>query len=175
MFGSIKKIMVFAAVLGAVGVVFAQPMCLGGPHNPPKEVMERIETIKMWKLTERLDLSEEQAAKLFPLMKRFRERRDSLLRREADLVKQLREAVESSADSVQILEIIDALSDARMEECQIESEYYAQLREILSAEQQAEYILFEIEFRKKLMELIRETYRGRRWRRGADNPWDEGF
>ena len=175
MFGSIKKIMFFAAILGAVGVVFAQPMCLGGLHNPPKEVMERIETIKMWKLTERLDLSEEQAAKLFPLMKRFRERRDSLLRREADLVKQLRETVESGADSVQILEIIDALSDARMEECQIESEYYAKLREILSARQQAEYILFEIDFRKKLMELIRETYRGRRRHHSEGNPWDERF
>ena len=172
MAGKFTKMLVILVAAGLSGLP-AQPM-MHGPHGgPPKDVLDKLETLKMWKLTERLDLTDQQAAKLFPLMHRFREQKDSVAQYQKDLVEQLRDALDSGADTTQILEILDALAAAKQQECDLETKYYQQIRTILDARQQAEYVLFEVEFRRKMMKLIRDFHRGRRWRKHDENPWED--
>ncbi len=177
MFGKFRKYRFLVALtvfVGVVPVVFAQPPWGGHrchDDSPMDDNLDRLETLKMWKLTERLNLTDEQAAKLFPLMHKYRLKKDSLRVRERDLLDQLRDAVSRNADSVEILEIIDAIATARAEECQVETDFYQQIRGILSARQQAEFVLFEVEFRRKMMDLIRQMHRGRHFP-PEDNPWE---
>ncbi|RKZ34537.1 hypothetical protein DRQ33_01905 [bacterium] len=157
-------------MLCIIGIAFAQDMPFA---QPSPEIMERIETLKMWKLTEALDLSYEQTAKLFPLLKETRQRQDSLMQQQKWLIEELIDATENDADTTEMLGIIDQIVLTRTNECQIQQEFYSELRNILSTRQQAEYILFEINFRKKMMELIREFHRGnQKLYRHKQNPWD---
>ena len=61
------------AIAGLVGVLaiassaMGQPFARQAPGSPgPAEGRRLIETIRIWKMTEALGLSEDQAAKLFP-------------------------------------------------------------------------------------------------------------
>ena len=61
------------AVVGLLGVLAVVSSAVGQPFTPPPpgslgpgEGRRLIETIKIWKMTEALNLNEEQAAKLFP-------------------------------------------------------------------------------------------------------------
>ncbi len=158
-------------IIAFSGLVFAQPEFAEG--GPPPDVLEKLEMIKMWKLTDALDLTEEQAAKLFPAMKDFRRAREERRKRELELVGELREAVDQGADTAEIMAILDELQSIKAQECQAEAQFMTKMRSILSARQQAEYVLFEAAFRKRMIELLREFHRGGRARRKFRNPWNE--
>ncbi|RKZ26482.1 hypothetical protein DRQ26_04350 [bacterium] len=152
------------------GVLFAQPMM---PDKSDPEIMERIETVKMWKLTEALDLSEEQAAKLFPVMNRANKRRKEIKSRQMELFGVLRDALDSGADSTELLSILDEMTDLKNQECELQIDFLSQIKQILSPEQQAKYVMFEVEFKKRMMQLLRDFHRGKGRRRNFDNPWEE--
>jgi len=153
-------LLISSILIGALAAQFMGDIMPG--RGPSPKVMERIETLKMWKLTEALDLSQEQAVVVFPLLNSFRLAEDSLRERQMILVRELGEVLQSGTDSIEILGIIDELKAAQKTECDIKIELFDELPKILSAEQQAKYVLFEIEFRKKMMELIREFHKGER-------------
>jgi len=160
------------SILFLIAIISAQ----SGPGDmgfcPPEDVVKRVETLKMWKLTEALDLTEEQAAVIFPAMREFREQQDSTRKRLGYLTDELRDKLISNADSTEILGIIDEILSLKRQENENELEFMNKTRSVLSAEQQAKYILFEQEFRKKMMKIIREMHRGRRREWMSDNPWD---
>jgi len=141
-----------ALVSSAMGQSFAPPT----PGSPgPAEGRRLIETIKIWKMTEALDLSEDQAARLFPkltqleALRRESYRRQRLLRDEiAGLLKQqpVREV-----DIKRRLEELDRTeSDFKGRERAVRGE----LQSILSLEQRARLALFEERFEMEMRRAI---------------------
>lgn len=153
---------------------FSQPPAEGrsrGPGSPVpwndespqtiekrKKIRERIGLIRMWKLTEELDLTEEMGAKLFPLLRKYDEKWIKLQKERRDLMQQLRKALEDEATSDKELEgamervetnaraISDLLRQQRQE-----------LKGILSPRQQAKFILFQRRFQREIREIIAEA------------------
>lgn len=125
-----------------------------GPNQRGKP-LEQIETIKMWKLTERLDLTEEQTAIVFPAMKSHRQKMDSLEIKARTLIEELRIARQEENDKkiTQLVEQILALQEAR---CASEVELMEKLRTVLSPKQQADFIIFEMEFREEMIKFLQE-------------------
>jgi len=160
-----------ATLLCLCSALFAQGMM----HHmgPPPEIMDRIETLKMWKMTEALDLTEEQTAVLFPALRAVRQEQDSVRERLMMRLDELESAIISNADSTEILAIVDEIISLKKGECQIETRFMDKARSILSAEQQAKYILFERDFRAQMMELIRDFQKGKRGHGKMSNPWGE--
>lgn len=158
------------SILLLFSVLFAQKMMRMGP---PPDVMERIETLKMWKLTEALELTEEQAAVLFPAMRQFQRQQDSIRQRQTELLQELQDALNSKADSAEILGIIDEMTSLKYNDCENEADFIRKARSVLTAEQQAKYIIFEQEFRKQMMEMIRDFRRGKCRREMMENPWEQ--
>ena len=122
-----------------------------------------IETIRIWKMTEALGLSEDQAARLFPKLtqleasRREFHRRQGLLRDElGELLKQrpLREI--DIRGRLEELERIEA--DFRGRERAVRGE----LRSILSLEQQARLALFEDRFESEMRRTIQDLRERRR-------------
>jgi Spy/CpxP family protein refolding chaperone len=121
-----------------------------------------IETIKIWKMTEALNLDEDQAAKLFPRLAQLeasrREfyRRQQLLRNElAELLKQRPlqdEEIKAKLNQLERTEI-----DFRGREQAIKGG----LRSILSPEQQARLTLFEDRFETEMRRVIQDLQRRR--------------
>ena len=152
------------AVAGVTGFLVLVSSAMGQPFTPPPpgspgpgEGRRLIETIKIWKMSEALDLSEDQAAKLFPKMtqleatRREFHRRQRLLRDEiAGLLRQqpLREV-----DLKRRLEELERTeTDFRGRERTVKGE----LQSILSLEQQARLALFEERFETEMRRTIQD-------------------
>ncbi len=165
-------------VAGLVGVLGIVSSATGQPFTPPApglpgagEGRRLIETIKIWKMTEALDLSEDQAARLFPKLSQLEasrrefQRRQRLLRDElADLLKQrpLRDHdVRTRLDELDRTE-----ADFKGRELAVRSE----LRSILSLEQQARLALFEERFETEMRRTIQDL----RQRRQGFFPYGSG-
>ncbi|NIS61124.1 MAG: hypothetical protein GTO13_10605 [Proteobacteria bacterium] len=153
---------------------FSQPPAEGrsrGPGSPVawddespqaiekrKKVRERIELIRMWKLTEELDLSQETGAKLFPLLRKYDEKWINLQKERRDLMQELRKALEGEEISDKELEgtmervetNAGAISDLLRQQRQ-------ELKGILSPRQQAKFILFQSQFHREIREIIAEA------------------
>ena len=60
-----KRTIVIISIIG-IGSLLAQP---GKPRGPGGQYDERMEMMMIWKLTEHLELTEDQAEKFFPSMR----------------------------------------------------------------------------------------------------------
>jgi Spy/CpxP family protein refolding chaperone len=160
---SVMPILIFSFLL--VGkTLYAQ-----GPPGPPfpeegkrERLKEEIETMKMWKMIEALNLSQEQSDRFLPAwrelqkaQKTFREKRENLFRiLEISLG-------EEKPKAGKIKDILIQLEKERIFLEEVQQRFREKAKEILTLEQQAKLLLFEDSFEKKMMDIIRQ-YRGKR-------------
>jgi Spy/CpxP family protein refolding chaperone len=165
-----RKVRYWGILIIAFGLFLtAQTLKAQGPMGRPlpeerrKEIREEIETLKMWKMLEVLDLSSEQSDEFLPAWREmqnahriFRENREDLFR---ELEVTLGE--EQKIKEKKIKEILEQLDkeNARLEEAQ--QRFRTKAKEVLSLKQQAKLLLFEERFERRMMEMIRK-YRGKR-------------
>jgi Spy/CpxP family protein refolding chaperone len=163
------------AAAGLVGALAVASPAVGQPFTPPPagslgpgEGRRLIETIRIWKMTEALNLNEEQAVKLFPKMtqleasRREFHNRQRLLREElAELLKQRPLRDQDIKMKLEELERIDAEFKGR------ERAVKNELRSILSVEQQARLALFEERFDMEMRRTIQDL----RQRRPGLSPY----
>ena len=162
-----KKILFLAGlilVLLPTGSVYAQG------HPPSAEdrsdrredrekIRENIETLRMWKLLEALDLTSEQSDKFLPILKDFQKARRNFEDQRRDLLKKLETAVQSTPDEKKLKEILADLEKNR-EQFQMELDRYMdRAKAVLNVEQQAKLALFEDQFERRMRETI-EQIRG---------------
>lgn len=151
-----KQYIHITAVLFSIftGTGFAQQF----DHRKNKygEAIEQIETIKMWKLTEKLDLNEEQTAIVFPAMKAHRQKMDSLETQGRKLIEELRQALFDNNEK-KISQLVEQALTLREAKCLSEIELMEKLRTVLSPKQQAEFLIFEIEFRESMIKFLQEN------------------
>jgi Spy/CpxP family protein refolding chaperone len=100
------------------------------------QVRERVDSLRMWKLTKALDLDEKMSAKLFPILSRFDRKRSEL---QFALVLDLRELKAALAEkgNVKIKEALDKLETHYDGLQQPNHEERSELKQILTPEQQA--------------------------------------
>lgn len=162
-----KKILLVGGmilILLPAGGVFAQ----GHPPSSDErsdqreereKIRENIETLRMWKLLEVLDLTSEQSDKFLPVLKDFQKARRNFEDQRRDLLRQLETTLQSASDEKKLKEILANLENNR-EQFQTElDKYMDQSKAILTIEQQARLALFEDQFERKMMETI-EQIRG---------------
>ena len=132
-----------------------------------------IETIKIWKMTEALELNEDQAARLFPKLaqmeasRREFHSRQRLLREElAQLLKQ--RPLRDQDVKARLDELDRAEADLKGRERAVKAE----LRSILSLEQLARLTLFEERFEAEMRRTIQDLrQRRQRLRPGPGPGW----
>lgn len=167
-----KMVLLLFFMLGSASAVMAEPR--GDFDAPPtKEQMEkvrsRIETLRMWKLTKALDLDEKTSAQLFPLLNKYDKKRSELERTLRDNIRELRESLSGKREG-QVKSILERLEQNHKAMQGIKDAEWDELKGILTVEQQARFILFQLEFEREIRRIIEET-RGRRHERpGRDMP-----
>ena len=140
------------ALLLMHSALVAQPNPRGGPPS-----QERLELIRLWRLIDELEITQEQSLKLFPVWsKHQRTIRDELESRrivEEELEKLLeRETVPDS----ELLGKIDALRAFGRRESELTTTFHKQLEDVLSVRQQAQFALFERRFRRDLRGIVKQ-------------------
>lgn len=129
---------------------------------PTKELREkirnRIETLRMWRLTRALDLDEKTAARLFPLLNRYDKKREKIERGIRDDMDALRSALNDKRMS-ELKDILESLEDKHRELQRLNDEERAELKKVLTPEQQAKYILFQYRFKRDIRRIIEKARR----------------
>ena len=131
----------------------------GGQDRPQemRKVRERIETLRMWKLTKALDLDANTSAKLFPIINKYDKKRADLEASMREDMKDLREAIRDNVSDAKLKPLLDRLEENHRQFQGIGNEERTELKRILTLQQQAKYVLFQVEFMRELRETIREV------------------
>ena len=128
-----------AILLMSFSLAICQP---GKPGGPGGQYGNKMEMMMVWKMTEYLNLSEQQAEKLFPRMRRQRIKMDDFFVTEKELfdlhlskIKKGEKITQSDVDAVynEMQDLTDKKNDARMK-------FFQSTRDILDPAQQLSLI-----------------------------------
>ncbi len=163
---TLLKIISMMALLSAG--LSAQAQGPAGPFGPPEgrmrdRVRERIKTIKVWKLTDELNLSQAQSEKFFPVYNRNFERLEEIEQEKRKVMDRLVDATaESKPDEAEIAEIrkyLDRLDSLDQEIQDLKVKFRGELKNILTELQIGKLYLFEFRFRQQMQEIMRDIRR----------------
>ena len=152
-----------ALVMTMAVAAAAQPGKAGGkPGGRPElveKVRERVRMMRMWKLTELLQLDETTAAKLFPLLKQWDDKMDPLQKELAGLRKQLKQSAQ--LDDKTIIVLIDKLVAGQQKMHLLHQQRIAELRKVLSPKQQARLIIVMGKVDRAIQRTVRQAIQGK--------------
>ena len=156
--------LLIVALLGFPTLASADP----APSREDREVIEKkIETMRVYALTDALDLDEETAIRLFPSLKETDGPIRELHRTQKQNRRELKEAVQGGALDDDVVDaLLEAISDTEIALIRAKAEQLAGLKDILSPDQRAKFFVsqekFDREMRRKLREIRRERRMDRR-------------
>lgn len=135
-----------------------------------EEVFDQIRAMRMWKLTEELKLDEATAAKVFPLLARFDERRREISHERLALFRELQDLMKApNPDVSRLTAVIDRMTATHVRRLALEEERFKELRRVLTPLQQAKLILVLPKLEESVREKIRDVV-GRGRDPGHDRP-----
>lgn len=122
-----------------------------------KEIRDLIDSLRIVKMTEALNLSEEQAIKVFTKMSQIEKEKRNLQKRMRESVQGLRGLIDSGAGEGEIKKSVGNIKNLRASIKGQDEALSKHLEGVLSVEQQAKCILFMEEFPKHIRKMIEHT------------------
>ncbi len=157
-----RRLLVLTAL--AVAVASAQPRHGAGEMPGSEKAMEMIRAMRIVRMRERLNLSEEQVAALLPRLSRCDSLMISHRKAQAEDFNLLKEELaKRNPSEVKLSQIMDRLKKEEDEHHQQMTRLRDEMLSLLSVEQQARFVIFEVEFEREIRRFIgeiREKYRG---------------
>jgi Spy/CpxP family protein refolding chaperone len=136
------------------------------------QIFKRIETFRMIRMTEALNLDEETAARVFSRLRPIDQKRWGLIQERSQLRREMKKATDAGkVDSRQLEGWRKSLRENQQALEKLGEEELKALEGLLTPEQQARYLLFRERFQEELKERIREA----RERRGDPSRRDRPF
>jgi len=148
--------------IGFAGLRAQDPFPLEGPGAA------RIEQLKKVQMMDFLKLDEETSIRFFSRYNAFVEQQRDMGRRKNEIIDRLESMVRRNADPSEYTKVIAELSALGPESIRIREDYLAGLSELLPPDKVASYIVFERNFYRRAIQLIRQMARERN--RGMQRP-----
>ena len=127
------------------------------------QVRKKIEALRAWQLSEVLDMDEETNYRLFPAMRQADQERWKIESRNRQLVREMSQSLERrNPDPQKIDKILDELQSNRRELVRSEERHLESVRQILSPEDTARYLMFQIKFQREIKRKAVQAFRDRR-------------
>ncbi len=132
----------------------------GRPQDTDPRMRRRLNTVKMMKLVEYLDLSEEQAEKFFPRSREHQKEADEINRQRRELYERLQEKIDEENVSARDLDRYLA-EMARLDKAHIDmrARHIQSLKDILTDEQRARFAVFNEHFRRQIRYHLQDEMR----------------
>jgi len=126
-----------------------------GHTGPKAHLRERISMIRMWKLVEFLDLSEEQSMAFFPAMNEHESRMKALHEHERRILDRIETILdEESPNRTALSAAVDSVMTLRDERTASKAEFIDKANAILTIEQKARFLLFDRIFEREINNII---------------------
>jgi len=125
-----------------------------------KKIRENINTLRLLRMTQALDLTEEQAAKIFPALNRIEKEKRGIQGEIGQKLKELRLILAKEKQEEQEIEnAIQELKELRNALKSQDAELEKIVEENLTVVQRAKYLIFSVDFYRGLREKIDEARR----------------
>jgi Spy/CpxP family protein refolding chaperone len=154
-------------ILAALGLALAAgtaPAVLGAPQETAlrPRLRESLSDLYLVRLTRALELTEDQAARLYPVLTRAEKDKAALQGRMGNDLRDLREELAGPAvREGRVAELVDRVREARRAIRQKEDEVEAVLEAHLTPVQRARYVIFTVDFMRSVGENLQRV-RGQR-------------
>lgn len=119
----------------------------------PERQREKVKQLRIWKLTDKLNLSEEQSLKFFPAYNKNMDEQESLRHERRKIVQDLKENGETMTES-KVSEKVDQMLEIEQKMLTRRKEFLKSLDGILTPKQRAVLVAFDAEFLKDLAKNI---------------------
>jgi hypothetical protein len=130
--------------------VFAQPGGMRG--NPPQERKDKIEAYKIAFITDKLQLTPQEAQKFWPVYNEYEAKRDAIRKKVMDANHNYRES--DPVTDQQANDLIEADLKDMQSNLDLAKEYYGKLKAVLPPQKIVQLIQAEKQFRRELLERL---------------------
>jgi hypothetical protein len=141
-----------------------------------KAAREKLEMLLMWKLSEKLDLSEETGAAFFPIMQKYNQAQKKIIAQQKDIRKELGMALKKGNDE-KLEGLLSELRNTVKEAVSLRDSEYEELKAVLSMRQLTKYLLFRERFNREIHDIVFESrqkkHQGNGHRHGPDFDEDD--
>lgn len=122
-----------------------------------EKMIQVIETVRIAKLTEALELDTEAAEKLFPVIRPFNERRAQAGKARMEAMQGIRREMEGDTpDPKKIADLMDSFAAAQRDWAKVGDEEYTALKKILDPITLARYYRFQMEFEREVKGILKD-------------------
>lgn len=151
-----------------VAVIVAPLSTLFSQHRPPvrhmsgrsgAERIEKLRAIRIWKMTEYLDLTEEQSVKFFPRLRKNEEKIREKHRQKQILLDEIDRLIiekDGKLTEQDVKKYIDKLNQINQEIVRLKTNFILESSDILTPEQQLKCMIFDDRFRDQMMRILSE-------------------
>jgi len=155
--------MMAAVVLACTATAATAQQMMQGP-GPGGQVnaSKRVEEIKIGRMTEALKLDEKTAAKFIPAVTTLDDQRRTLMGERRQHLFELRKQLEAQRpDEGKLAAILEKLRKNEQDQMATRDKEHAAAKAHLTVEQQARYVIFQMEFNREVRGIIDDMRGGR--------------
>jgi len=143
-----------------------------GPPPPPGRGHQRrqkhLEQLRMLKLLEALDLTEDQETEFLSAFRKMRKQQDEFEATRRQIVNDLSARLQDSSVTEQdLLQLVDRFSENERGRQQQMDAYIKEMKTILTAEQLARMVIFQDRFEAELLDQVRSFQQRRQQNQGG--------
>ena len=158
-----KKMLLLTIITLVPAILFAQPRGMRGQKMPPRR--EQIQMLRIWKMTEELDLTEEQAGRFFPRLRKDDKNIEELEMERQSIFRELhKEAMKGGIAEKNLNEKIERISAIEVKILKNKVEFIRNMDDLLSPDQRAKLMVFRHRFRDRMENMMREARKNKQMR-----------
>lgn len=126
------------------------------PDSPPDE-LRSFESIKLWRMTQALDLTEEQAAKIFPKLHQLQKERHQFRQNYRQMMQELSAMVrDPQVQENLLIKKMEQIEKGERAFREMQRKGHEEIKVLLTPVQQAKLMLFQEKFDRDLRQILRE-------------------
>lgn len=129
----------------------------GPRHQKARDMML---SLKIWKLTEALEIDEKMAEKIYPRVRELEELRYQQLKDIQSANQELRMALEKGEKTENLETMVDRIKKLRLQQATAELNRINEIFELLTLEQQAKFLLVEADFHQNIRRFLHDRKGG---------------
>ncbi len=164
---SIARFLIAAVCLSILALpAMAQQRMPSPPSDRPteekrEELRKKMEAIRIARLTEELNLDEKTAVKFIPAITALDRQRRTLFKENLETLREMRTIMNApQPDEGKLKAAISKIEKNQHEILSLRSKEFAAIKDYLSVQQQARYLLFHQEFQREMRGMVESARTG---------------
>ncbi|TET60734.1 MAG: hypothetical protein E3J47_06480 [Candidatus Stahlbacteria bacterium] len=146
-----KKLVI---LLGLIAISSSQPF----NNEDPRAIIEKV---RIYRLTQELDLTTEQAMEFFPKLNELQKIEKAFRQKKIQILFELRNLLKNDADDKEILKVVSKYEDIQRKKIEDQIEKIKEMWKILTPVQRAKFLIFQEEFDDEIRKMIRQVKKHR--------------